>query len=203
VFFRFKFVSNLKVQWNFSWLERTDLYYLAFPEDRVHMKCLVYGIYFLEFIQSVLIVETTFRKFVTNFQDTGVFDRVETAWLSIPIITAIGKFFFKRRRCWDSNIPPRYILRPRVLCIPDQHFGKIEESCGSNHCCKSSKELHNHSGHPRSEIGKILWPHSFLSFNSAVGLQSGFTKKLYSLLFTPDILSSTGVRTTSSRFPSQ
>jgi len=56
------------------------------------MKCLVYGIYFLEVLQSVLIVESTFRTFVTNFQDVGVFDRIETLWLSVPVITAIGNF---------------------------------------------------------------------------------------------------------------
>jgi len=79
VFFRFNLFS-------------TDLYYLAFPEDRLYMKCLVYGIYFLEFVQSILLAESTFRIFVTNFQDVEFFDWIETAWLSVPIITAIGTF---------------------------------------------------------------------------------------------------------------
>ena len=62
------------------------------------MKCLVYGIYFLEVVQSVLIVETAFRTFVTSFQDVGVFDRIETLWLSVPVITAIGNFSCIRRQ---------------------------------------------------------------------------------------------------------
>jgi len=56
------------------------------------MKSLVYGIYFLEVTQSVLMVEMGFRNFVTGFGDVEVFGKVETMWLSIPIFTAIGKF---------------------------------------------------------------------------------------------------------------
>ena len=66
-------------------------YYLAFPGDRMYMKCLVYGTSSLEFVQSILLVEGISRNFVTDFQ-LGVFDQVGTTWLSIPIITAIGKF---------------------------------------------------------------------------------------------------------------
>ena len=67
------------------------LYYLAFPNDRAFIKCLVYGIYILEFIQSVLIVEKGFWIFVTSFGDIEAIDLVGTTWLSVPILTAIGK----------------------------------------------------------------------------------------------------------------
>ena len=56
------------------------------------MKSLVYGIYFLEVIQSVLMVEMGFRNFVTGFGDVELFGKVQTMWLGIPIFTAIGKF---------------------------------------------------------------------------------------------------------------
>jgi len=103
------------------------------------MKCLVYGIYFLEFVQSILIAESTFRIFATNFRDVGFFDRIETAWLSVPIITAFGTFSCTWLQGWSSNIPPSYIRRPNILRPPDQHFGRIEETRGSNCCCESSK----------------------------------------------------------------
>jgi hypothetical protein len=67
------------------------LYYLAFPNDRAYIKCLVYGIYILEFIQSALIIENGFRIFVISFGDVEAVDQVETAWLSVPILTAIGE----------------------------------------------------------------------------------------------------------------
>ena len=67
------------------------LYYLAFPSDWMYMKCLVYGIYVLEFIQSILFIGNTFRIFVTSFGDVEAVNLVGTAWLSVPILTAIGE----------------------------------------------------------------------------------------------------------------
>jgi hypothetical protein len=57
----------------------------------VYLKCLVYGVYCLEFVQSVLVVDALFRIFVTRFGDAHALDQVETLWLSIPIITAISE----------------------------------------------------------------------------------------------------------------
>ena len=75
----------------FFWQDSTVLYYLAFPHDWVYMKCLVYGIYVLEVMQSILFIENGFRIFVTSFGDVEAVDRVGTAWLSVPILTAIGE----------------------------------------------------------------------------------------------------------------
>jgi hypothetical protein len=58
----------------------------------MYMKILVYGIYFLEVVQSGLMVEMGFRNFVTHFGDVETFNQVETMWLSVPVLTAIGKF---------------------------------------------------------------------------------------------------------------
>ena len=45
----------------------------------------------LELIQSILIIEDGFRKFVSSFGDVQALDQVRTAWLSVPILTAIGE----------------------------------------------------------------------------------------------------------------
>jgi hypothetical protein len=71
--------------------ENTDLYYLAFPNDRMHLKCLVYGIYVLEFAQSVLTIKVGFWMFVTGFGDVGALKATNTSWSSVPILTAIGE----------------------------------------------------------------------------------------------------------------
>jgi len=105
------------------------------------MKCLVYGIYILEVVQSAVIIEIGFRTFVTSLGDVQVFNRVETAWL-IPTLTAIGELSRTEQEWLTSNIPPRYILCPGILCASDQSFGEIEESRGSNYCCKSSKVVY-------------------------------------------------------------
>ncbi|KIM49812.1 hypothetical protein M413DRAFT_49135, partial [Hebeloma cylindrosporum] len=66
------------------------LYYLAFPNDRAYIKCVAYGIYTLEFTQSILIMEDGFRIFVTSFGDIEAIDQVGTTWFSVPILTAIA-----------------------------------------------------------------------------------------------------------------
>jgi len=81
----------LIICWNVSWQDSAVLYYLAFPNDWAYMKYLVYGIYILEFIQSALLMEYSFRIFVTSFGDVEAVDQVGTAWLSVPILTAIGE----------------------------------------------------------------------------------------------------------------
>ena len=52
------------------------LYCLTFPNDWVYMKCLVYGTYILEFIQSTLFIENSFQMFVTSFGDLEVINTV-------------------------------------------------------------------------------------------------------------------------------
>ena len=106
------------------------------------MKCLIYGIYLLEVVQSALITENGFRQFVTRFGNVQVFNRVETAWLSVPTLTAICELSCTKHGQVSSNIPPRYILCPGILCSSDPHFGTIEETSGDNYCCKFSKEVY-------------------------------------------------------------
>ena len=45
----------------------------------------------MEFIQSVLIIKDGFRIFVSSFGDVKALDQVGITWLSVPILTGIGK----------------------------------------------------------------------------------------------------------------
>ena len=105
------------------------------------MKCLVYGIYILEFVQSALITQVWFRKFVTSIGDVQAFNQVDMEWLVTPILTAIGEPSHRKNGWLMSNTPSRYILCPGILCASDSHFGTIDESCRSNYCSKLSKSL--------------------------------------------------------------
>jgi hypothetical protein len=117
------------------------LYYLAFPNDWLYMKCLVYGIYTLEVVRSAIITEHGFRTYVTSLGDVQIINRVETGWLN-PTLTAIGERSRTEYEWVSSNVPPRYILCPGILCTSDQSFGTVQESCGSNCRCKFSKEVY-------------------------------------------------------------
>jgi len=68
------------------------------------MKYLVYGIYILEFIQSVIFTEYGFWIFVTSFGDIRAIDQVRTAWLSVPVITAIGELFSILRKARAADV---------------------------------------------------------------------------------------------------
>lgn len=68
---------------------KSVLYHLAFPREMIYTKSLVYGIYALEFFQTVVVVDAGFKTLVMNFMDPYVFDKIGLLWL-IPPLTAIG-----------------------------------------------------------------------------------------------------------------
>ncbi|KAK0196000.1 hypothetical protein F5146DRAFT_1133456 [Armillaria mellea] len=68
------------------------LYYLAFPKDRQFVKCLVYGIYIVEFVQMILVAYNAFAAFGYGFGDLEALAGIHFNWLSVPIMVAIGAF---------------------------------------------------------------------------------------------------------------
>ncbi|KAK0222468.1 hypothetical protein EDD85DRAFT_1028256 [Armillaria nabsnona] len=69
---------------------RIKLYYLAFPKDRKITKYLVYGIYLVEFVQTILFTHDAFAKFGYGFGDIEALTRMYCNWLTIPIMSAAG-----------------------------------------------------------------------------------------------------------------
>ncbi|KAK0183642.1 hypothetical protein F5146DRAFT_1148914 [Armillaria mellea] len=68
------------------------LYYLAFPNDRKFVKYLVYGIYILEFAQTILVAHDAFAVFGYGFGDLEALEGAHFNWLSVPIMVAIVAF---------------------------------------------------------------------------------------------------------------
>ncbi|KAK0225148.1 hypothetical protein EDD85DRAFT_958886 [Armillaria nabsnona] len=68
------------------------LYYLAFPNDRRFTKCLVYGIYSIEFVQMVLVTHDAFEIFGYGFGDIDAITEIHFDWLTGPIISSIASF---------------------------------------------------------------------------------------------------------------
>ncbi|KAK0484810.1 hypothetical protein IW261DRAFT_1591128 [Armillaria novae-zelandiae] len=77
------------------------LYYLAFPNDRRFVKCLVYGIYIIEFGQTMLIAHDAFTMFGYGFGDMDTLTRINLFWLIGPIMSAVasgvGQVFYAYR----------------------------------------------------------------------------------------------------------
>ncbi|KAK0434164.1 uncharacterized protein EV420DRAFT_1771194 [Desarmillaria tabescens] len=77
------------------------LYYLAFPNDRQSTKCLVYVIYTIEFVQTILVAHDEFETFGNGFGDIKSLIGISFSWLTVPImsavITCVGQFFYAYR----------------------------------------------------------------------------------------------------------
>ncbi|KAK0241062.1 hypothetical protein EDD85DRAFT_387889 [Armillaria nabsnona] len=68
------------------------LYYLAFPKDRKFTKYLVYGIYVVEFVQTILVSHDVFATFGYGFGNIEALTEVHFNWLIVPIMSAVAAF---------------------------------------------------------------------------------------------------------------
>ncbi|PBK61337.1 hypothetical protein ARMSODRAFT_965129 [Armillaria solidipes] len=68
------------------------LYYLAFPNDRKSTKYLVYGVYIVEFVQTILVSHDVFAAFGYGFGDIEALTEVHFNWLIVPIMSAVAAF---------------------------------------------------------------------------------------------------------------
>ncbi|PBL04245.1 hypothetical protein ARMGADRAFT_1070722 [Armillaria gallica] len=92
------------------------LYYLAFPKDRKFTKYLVYGVYIIEFVQTMLFTHDAFAVFGYGFGDIEALTRVHFNWLTVPIMSAvvafIGQVFYAYRIfiLSKSRIIPLFVI---------------------------------------------------------------------------------------------
>ncbi|KAK0236496.1 hypothetical protein EDD85DRAFT_643368 [Armillaria nabsnona] len=101
---RYKNVVGCLLNWGlFGPLQSVQLYlyYLAFPNDRQFTKYLVYGIYIIEFVQTMLIAHNAFAMYGYGFGDIDALTRLNYNWLYVPIMSAIvacvGQVFYAYR----------------------------------------------------------------------------------------------------------
>ncbi|KAK0432491.1 hypothetical protein EV421DRAFT_1498450 [Armillaria borealis] len=77
------------------------LYYLAFPKDRKFTKYLVYGIYIVEFVQTIFVTHDVFADYGYHFGDVQVLTEIHFDWLTVPVISGaiagVGQFFYAYR----------------------------------------------------------------------------------------------------------
>ncbi|KAG7448955.1 uncharacterized protein BT62DRAFT_1002505 [Guyanagaster necrorhizus] len=94
------------------------LYYLAFPNDRQFTKYLVYGIYIVEFVQTMFVTHDTFATFGYGFGDMQALTDMHFNWLTVPImsgvVACVGQVFYAYRIYILSKSPIVPIL---VTCV--------------------------------------------------------------------------------------
>ncbi|KAF7377406.1 hypothetical protein MSAN_00162200 [Mycena sanguinolenta] len=73
----------------------------AFPNDRKPIQYLVYTVYLLELVQTILMTHDAFTNFGTGFGNTNTLRGVHFDWLTIPImsgiVACIGQTFYAYR----------------------------------------------------------------------------------------------------------
>ncbi|KAK0226569.1 hypothetical protein IW262DRAFT_776552 [Armillaria fumosa] len=94
------------------------LYYLAFPNDRQFIKHLVYGIYIVEFVQTMLAIHDAFAVFGYGFDGIENLTGMQFIRLTGPFISGVaafvGQVFYADRILMVSKSPIIPIL---VTCI--------------------------------------------------------------------------------------
>ncbi|KJA17359.1 hypothetical protein HYPSUDRAFT_57790 [Hypholoma sublateritium FD-334 SS-4] len=65
------------------------IYYAAFQKDQTTVKTLVYGLFLLDSLQSILLARDGFITFASGFGNVEGLDEAHLEWFSIPFTTAI------------------------------------------------------------------------------------------------------------------
>ena len=78
------------------------MYYLAFSNNRKFVKYLVYGIYILEFAQTILVAHDAFAVFGYGFGDLEALEGAHFNWFTVPIVVAIGVYYILLVFCYSS-----------------------------------------------------------------------------------------------------
>ncbi|KAK0478579.1 hypothetical protein EDD18DRAFT_1443201 [Armillaria luteobubalina] len=98
------------------------LYYLAFPKDRRFVKCLVYGVYIVELVQTILVARDAFVVFGYGFGNLEALTGMHLNWLILPIIiafiTIVAQVFYAYRIfiLSRSRIVPVFIICVSLTC---------------------------------------------------------------------------------------
>ncbi|KAF7355675.1 hypothetical protein MSAN_01485300 [Mycena sanguinolenta] len=71
---------------------QTYLYFEAFPNDRNSTKCLVYAVYCLELVQTILVSHDAFLDFGYGFGNLAALTAMDYNWLNVPVMTSIVAF---------------------------------------------------------------------------------------------------------------
>ncbi|KAJ7669125.1 hypothetical protein B0H17DRAFT_1209687 [Mycena rosella] len=76
------------------------LYYQAFPNDKLSTKSLVYLVYALELVETILITHDSFSAFGYGFGDLLAITKVDYDWLSIPVMSGVVAFIGQAFYAW-------------------------------------------------------------------------------------------------------
>ncbi|KAF9483259.1 hypothetical protein BDN70DRAFT_874135 [Pholiota conissans] len=93
------------------------LYSQAFPNDRLILKALVYGVYLLETVQTFLLTQTGWAMLVQGFGNVEAIDEVGTTYLSVSFIGGLVELLVQLFYAWRIVVISRKRIIPVLIVI--------------------------------------------------------------------------------------
>lgn len=90
--FQHKFVSSLLQSAAHRTYTFSGMFHIAFPNDPTSRKAIVYGVYLVEVVQTILLTYAAFSGFAKGFGNVNGLTDNTVLWLSIPVLTSVGEF---------------------------------------------------------------------------------------------------------------
>jgi hypothetical protein len=66
---------------------------LAFPNNSLQMKLLVYAVYVAEMVQAIILARMAYVQFAAGFGNLDALDAIPVIlWFGVPILSSIGMY---------------------------------------------------------------------------------------------------------------
>ncbi|PBK86563.1 hypothetical protein ARMGADRAFT_1066479 [Armillaria gallica] len=114
---------------------------LSFPMDRKFTKCLVYGIYIVEFVQTMVFTDAAFTTFGYGFGDLEALTGMYFNWFAVPIMSSVciitSVWCFSADNAIELN-SPRMSVTVGILCGASALCDIIIAICMTHYLMRSS-----------------------------------------------------------------
>ena len=68
----------------------SDIYYLVFSKDPPTRKILVYAVYLVELVQTILLLQMALKEFAAGFGSFEALYKIGNSWFTVPILSSTG-----------------------------------------------------------------------------------------------------------------
>ena len=88
-----KFVRNLsEFRRIFASCVYSDLYYIAFPNDRRFVKLIVFTQFLLENVQTIMLAQYDTQHFPIPYSNPNEFNDIGTLWITVGLLTGMSMY---------------------------------------------------------------------------------------------------------------
>ena len=82
----------------------SDIYYLAFPDEPLSRKILVYAVYTAEIVQAILLAKMAYTEFAAGFGNPQAVDDSGLLWFAVPVLSSASMHHPFLRCLWFASL---------------------------------------------------------------------------------------------------